>query len=56
MCIELHRHLFALEDRNISRNLPLLLSGNQVKEIKSKFIEYKEGIEANDKFCHLSMC
>ena len=57
-CGELHEadeDLLNLEDlQMISEGL--LLSGNQLKEIKTRLIRYKEDIEASDNYFCLSMC
>ena len=54
-CVELHQDVLALENIHISDN-ELLLSGRQVKDIKSELIKYKEEIEAGDNYLNLSMC
>ena len=53
-CVELHQDVLALENIHISDNE--LLSGKQVKDIKSELIKYKEEIEASDNYLNLSMC
>ena len=54
-CVELHQDVLAFENIHISDN-EFLLSGNQVKDIKSELIKYKEEIEASDNYLNLSMC
>ena len=54
-CVELHQDVLALENIHISDN-EFLLSGKQVKDIKSELIKYKEEIEASDNYLNLSMC
>ena len=54
-CVELHQDVLAFENIHISDN-EFLLSGNQVKDIKSELIKYKEEIEARDNYLNLSMC
>ena len=54
-CVELHKGVLALGNICITdRNL--LLSGNQVEEIKLELIRYKEEVEASDNYLCLSMC
>ena len=54
-CVELHQDVLALQNIHISDN-EFLLSGKQVKDIKSELIKYKEEIEASHNYLNLSMC
>ena len=54
-CVELHQDVLALGNIHVS-DKNMFLSENQVEEIKSELIRYKEQIEASDDYLCLSMC